>query len=55
MSNVISLEEYRKKREGSLDYSLTSYDMSGDTITYTLTIGDVSYNVTVNTEDFFDS
>lgn len=55
MGTVINLEEYRKKREKSLDYSLTSYDMSGDTITYTLTIGDTSYNVTVNTEDFFDS
>jgi len=55
MSNIISLEEYRKKKEKDLDFSFSSYEMSDDTITYTLTIGEVSYNVTVNTEDFFDS
>lgn len=52
MTNVIDLDEYRKNKLGPSFAAEFQYE---DTFTYTLTIGGETYEITVNTDEFFNS
>lgn len=51
MSNVISLEQYKKKNE----YSIKEVGCFGEYMTYRITQGNKSYDITVNIREFLNS